>query len=311
VAALLGRSNLRVVITGASGWLGRATLAMLHAALGDAFQDRVFCFGSSARSIELLDLSVMQRPLRTIADLSSSPTLVLHCAFLTKDRAETMDVATYQTENRAICTQVLDALDTIGASAIFLPSSGAAFHADDPQASEAMRLYGSLKREDEEVFSAWAEKHGTTAAIARVFNLSGPFINKHNSYALASFIVDALAGRPIEVRARQHVVRSYVAIRELMSIVFAVLLGEQARVERFDTVGEDNVELRDLAQLVADAVGSGQVTASAVDPKLPANVYVGEGTRYKALARQFAIDPVPIGTQISETARYLLATTGQ
>ena len=37
--------------------------------------------------------------------------------------------------------------------------------------------------------------------------------------ALASFIADALAGRPIEVRASAPVWRSYVAIAELMSVV--------------------------------------------------------------------------------------------
>jgi nucleoside-diphosphate-sugar epimerase len=64
-----------------------------------------------------------------------------------------------------------------------------------------MRLYGSLKREDEERFAAWADAAGKRAVIARIFALTGPYINKPGAYAIASFLADAMAARPVEVRA--------------------------------------------------------------------------------------------------------------
>ena len=225
IATALRASPQRMVVTGASGWLGRATLDLLHDALGDAFGARVACFGSQSAEIRLSPTrSIEQRPLSELGALPRQPTLLLHFAFLGKERAETMPEAEYRAANRAIRQTVLDALDPIGVEAAFVASSGAARHADDPSASPAMRLYGSLKRADEDAFASWAEAHETSATIGRIFNISGPQINKLGSYALSSFLIDALAGGPVVVRARHDVRRGYVAIRELMSLVFALLL---------------------------------------------------------------------------------------
>jgi UDP-glucuronate decarboxylase len=76
------------VITGAGGWIGLATLDLLHVALGDQFGKRVRAFGSSTRVLRLNDgTQVLQRPLGDLAWLPHEPTIVLHTAFLTKDRA--------------------------------------------------------------------------------------------------------------------------------------------------------------------------------------------------------------------------------
>ena len=126
-AAALRQSEHRIVLTGASGWLGRATLDLLQDALGDDFRQRVFCFGSKQADVRLYDTQIItQQPLADLHTLSSQPTLLLHFAFLTKDRAEKMPPADYRAANRRIRQSVLDALDVIGVEAAFLASSGAA-----------------------------------------------------------------------------------------------------------------------------------------------------------------------------------------
>ncbi len=225
VAQSIRASGTRIVVTGAGGWIGLATLDLLRSALGESFAARVHCYGSSHRSLLLRDgTQVEQQPLADVAKLEFAPTIVLHLAFLTKDRAEAMDEAAYRAANRELSNTLIDALDAIGAIAVFVASSGAAYRADDPVASPAMRLYGTLKCEQEALFADWAEARNKRAVIARIFNISGPYINKHQSYALAAFILDALASRPISIRATRPVVRGYVAVRELMSLAFALLL---------------------------------------------------------------------------------------
>ena len=304
VAQALGESDRRIVVTGAGGWLGMATLELLGDALGDAFDSRVACFGSNARTLHLLDgRSIGQRPLTAIAQLSSIPTILLHLAFLTKDRAEAMDEPAYRAANLALDQLVLDALEPIGADAIFIASSGAAVRADDPAAAPAMRLYGGLKRDQEARFADWAEQHHKRAVIARIFNISGPHINKHGSYALAAFILDALAGRPIAIDAPHRVVRGYVAIRELMSLVLAMLLDETAGVTRFDS-GGDPLEMHDIAHVIADLLGPVPITRPPLD-STKSDHYVGDAAAYRALLRSNAIDPVPFARQVIETAEFL------
>lgn len=300
----LMRSDSRIVITGASGWLGSATIELLHDALGGALLQRLRCFGSSARMLAFRDgLSIEQRPLEEISALPLCPTIVLHFAFLTKDRVEGMDGAAYIAANVALSTMVLDALDAIGTSAVFVASSGAAYSADDPSADAALRLYGSLKQRDEEAFAHWARTRHRTVVIARVFNVSGPYINKPRSYALAALINDALAGRPVTVRALHPVVRGFVAIREVMSLVFCLMDSAEPHVLRFDT-GGDPMELGEVAKRVAATLGAAS-TLRAVITSERTDRYVGDRTAYDGLRNNYGIDAISFHDQILETADYL------
>ena len=304
VAQALAANKARIVITGAGGWLGMATLELLHAALGDSFAGRVACFGSSHRTLTLLDGTLVdQHPLTEIATLNAAPTIVLHLAFLTKDRAEEMDEQAYRAANDALDGIVLNALSLIGVDSIFVASSGAAYRADDPSASPAMRLYGSLKRDQEQRFIDWAETSDKRAVIARIFNISGPYISTHKEYALAAFILDALAGQAITINAPHCVMRSYVAIRELMSLVFALLLDGAAKTIRFDTGGEP-LEMQDIARVIADVLGPVPITRPSLDPATTDH-YAGDAAAYRALLASHSIDPVPFTRQIIETAEFL------
>lgn len=303
IAAALRQSEHRIILTGASGWLGLATLDLLHTALGTAFSDRVLCFGSRSAQLRLSDtLSVSQRPMSELKTISCQPTFLLHLAFLTKDRAETMQETEYRAANRSIRTMVVDMLDSIGVDALFLASSGAAKFVDDEQATPAMRLYGALKREDEVAFAEWASNRQKSLTIARIFNISGPYINKLSSYALSSFIVDGLAGGPIIVNARQPVWRGYVAIRELMSLIFATLMEQAGEVTRFESGGEP-VELGNLASMVAARL---HCSVQRFDNRGgQANTYLGDDISYQKLLDRYVIDRVSLDTQIDETTDFL------
>lgn len=306
-AERLSAGHERIVVIGAGGWLGLATLELLHRALGDAFEARVVAFGSGERLLELRDgLSVPQSPLARLGELSAQPTLVLHLAFLTKDRATAMPAEAYIEANRRISTSVLGALDGIGAMSIFVPSSGAVYGVDDEAASDAARLYGRLKLDDERIFDGWAARAGARVVTARVFNLSGPYINKLSSYALSAFILDALAGRPIEIKATRPVHRSYVAIRELMSVVFGLMHDGTSGGVLFDTAGERPYEMADIAEAVRAAFGRSDLPIHRPPMQSgPPDVYVGDAALYSELRRSQGVEAVDFPSQVGETARYM------
>jgi nucleoside-diphosphate-sugar epimerase len=302
VERALKKSDARIVITGASGWIGRATLELLYNTLGpQAFADRVVAFGSSRRTIDFGAGQVDQEPLPTIAALPHTPTLVLHLAFVTKDRVAGMDEQLYRKANRTISSTVLGALDVIGATAVFVASSGAAGLANDPAASPSMRLYGSLKKADEDAFANWAGERGRRAVIARIFALSGPHINKHDNYALAGFIRDAMAGRPIAISSDFPVYRSYVAVRELMSLVFA-MLDSPTGVVRFSTGGE-RLELQQIAEVVSGLLGRVSIERPPLRPS-KIDEYAGDDAVYRRLLSAHRIEHIPFDRQIEETAAF-------
>lgn len=305
---LLCAGSRRIIVVGAGGWIGRALLRGLHDALGaGAFAERVAAFGASARAIDIGDgISAMQRPLAELGALRAKPSLLFNLAFLTKDKVAGMPRDDYVAANRALTQTVLGKLDPIGVDRLFLASSGAAAFAEDPEASEDLRLYGALKRDDEDIFAAWAaEDPARRAVITRIYSLSGPFINKHEVYALASFIKASLGGEPIVVRAPMHVLRSYVAIRELMSLVLVQLLGEAGeQVRRYDS-GGDALELVEVAALVARVLG-GEVQRAEITRDQP-NRYVGAPEPYAHMLDEAGIAPVVLEQQIAETAITLAA----
>jgi nucleoside-diphosphate-sugar epimerase len=303
--AALRADDRRIVIVGAGGWIGRALLAGLHDALDHAASEQIVCFGSAARYIDIGDGRVVpQRALAELTDLPHRPTLLFHLAFLTKDKAAGMDAADYRRDNRALSRRVFGALEPIGVDRLFLASSGAAAFADNVAAAPDLRLYGSLKREDEDLFSDWANTGASRRAlIMRIHSLAGPFINKHETYAFASLVLDALSGRPITVTAPMRVERSYVAVREILSLATAALLAPEAPALRQLDSGGEALELGELAQRIAAELG-GQVKR----PPLTSdciNTYVGNCLQYNDLLSELKIDPVTLDAQIRETAGYL------
>lgn len=306
-AERLAAGTERLVVTGAGGWLGLATLEMLSTLLGEAFADRVVCFGGRPRRLALRGgVQAEQHALEDIADLPPAPSLVLHLSFITQGPAMPLSAADYVSANRALSQQVRDALRPIGAKAVFQASSGAAALADPAGGPQSKGLYGWLKCEDEAAFAGWAEAEGRGALIGRVFNLSGPYMNRRSTYALASFIGDALAGRPIEVRASAPVWRSYVAIAELMSVVLAWLTGPAEGVARFESAGAETLEAGEIARRVAAVLSPGlEVRRTRFDPEAPADRYVGEAAAYDALRRAAEVRQIAFEEQIRTTARYM------
>lgn len=303
----LARDERRIAVVGARGWIGRTALALLREALGEeAFNARVVCFGSSAG---LVDGTIPVLPLAALADLPHRPTLLLHLAFLTKDKVADMAQEAYVSANETLSGTIASALDAIGVDRLFVASSGAAAFADDPAAAPDLRLYGRMKRDDEERFAAWAEAGaGRRVANGRIYSVSGPWMNKHEVYALASFILDALAGKPIEVTAPRPVWRSYVAVRELLAVVLALLTDTVGpAVTAFETGGEA-LELADVAAAVARVCG-GSVRRRPIT-ELTINRYCGDDVAWQGLLKAHGLSHLALDAQVSETAAFLARELG-
>lgn len=300
-------------MVGARGWIGRTLLSLLREALGDAqFAERVFCFGSAEGEVRLADgVTVTQRALARLGDLPPAPTILFHLAFLTKDKVAGMDPDAYVAANRNLSALVSGALDVIGVDRLFVASSGAAAFADDPKANADLRLYGKLKCEDENSFSAWAERRPALrrAVIGRIYSVSGPWMNKHENYALASFILDALAGREIEVRAPMRVFRSYVAVRELLSLVVMTLLDRLGGAVLSFSTGGEPLELGDVATQVAKQYDRRVLRCPVTSPE--DNLYVGDCEAWLSLLARYELTHLALEGQIAETAAWLEREVGR
>ena len=308
LAKRLRDSDWRVLVTGASGWLGQAALELLVHAIGPTWDERVLAFGSSERTLTLRDgTEVRQQPLAMLLRLPRQPSLLLHFAYLTREKTASMPSKMYVATNRAISRMVAKDSAACGVERVFVTSSGAVHAAlaapDDPDPS---LLYGKLKLEDESFFRDFAMAAPERRVfLARLFNLSGPYINKLDSYALASFIQQARHGS-IEIRARHPVVRSYTSASNLLGTAFGELLVDAG--ESFtcvETAGDHEVELGELAQAVRDVSAPHATIERPTLTAEPVDRYVGDGSHYRRLLATHGVVEHPLSRQITDTADYL------
>jgi nucleoside-diphosphate-sugar epimerase len=306
LAAQLRDSHWRVIVTGASGWLGRAALELLARDLGPGWSGRVDAFGGSARHLTLRGgAEIQQRPLSELGASPSRPSLLLHFAYLTREKVAGMSPDDYVATNREITRTVLEAGVRAGVERAIVTSSGAVHAAmAAPASPDPALLYGRLKLEDEALFASFAQAApGRRALAVRLFNLSGPYINK--PYALSSFIEQARAGQ-IVVQARSPVTRSYTSAANLLAVGLGQLLSDAA--EPFlcvETAGDREVEMDALAEAVRAVVNPSATIARAAPDGSPGDRYVGDGRAYRALMQRHGVTEDPLARQIADTADYL------
>ncbi|MDE8345174.1 MAG: NAD-dependent epimerase/dehydratase family protein, partial [Acidocella sp.] len=290
MAAELRRGDFPIVVTGGTGWLGRATLNLLDRMLGPLFHDRVRVFGSSARTLVLpsgRDIGCLA--LTSLSEVPLRPSLWLHYACLTKDRVESEGHQAFMSQNDTIREHVASLIERHGAFGMFLPSSGAVYgpgRTTNPD--PVINPYGAGKRRDERRFLALAAGNGMRLVTTRIFNIAGPFINKTETYAIASFITALLARQPVVIRARGFVYRSYVPVEDLILIALGILMNMvEAQSLCFDTQGEVTIEVEALAWRAVRLLGFADARVERNRAEhVPDNTYVGEGAMMRALAAQ-------------------------
>lgn len=188
----------RLLITGASGWLGRTALDLV-APLGLP----TLALASRRRSIRVGDHTVECRVWDPDEVASFGPTIVLDCAYLNMARKADVSVDEFIRNNRRLNEQLLFAAGLPGVRLALTVSSGAAVHPRDALAGSIDdNPYGYLKREAEHLLMDTAGRSGVVPVVLRAWSLSGAHVQNPRSYALGSQILGAAAGA-ITVTARR------------------------------------------------------------------------------------------------------------
>ncbi|NDE89986.1 MAG: NAD(P)-dependent oxidoreductase [Alphaproteobacteria bacterium] len=309
LAGQLQENRCEIILTGGGGWIGQAALEMLEHALGDHFLKRVQVFGASTRDLPLRSGRIIPcQKLETIRAVSAAPKLFFHCAFLTKDRLQDQSVDAFIAGNNAISDAVATAIESSDTRGLFMPSSGAVYrkgtHIIDNDL--AANPYGVMKHQDEQRFLKLAQQKKMPVSIPRLFNLSGPFINKVELYALASMIAASMRGETMTIRASHRVIRSYIHVADLVALGFSMLLDPKPTDSAvFDTAGEEALELSDLASAINNALGHDAPIHRPTVVTDKDDRYVGDGAAFKSMLCAHGLTAHSLNAQIQDTAAYL------
>lgn len=295
LARRLTEGHERIAVTGATGWFGRVTLDLLGDALGAAaFAARVRGYASEPRTVTVE--GVGDARIRALEDLEPAEVL-LHYAFLTRNKVADLGVEAFVTANLTITRRVLRALERGDVGALFVASSGAAREPDLD-----LNTYGALKRLDELTLPPACPG---PSVVARVFNVSGPHMTKPELYVLGELIKAAKSGRPLRLRAPRRVMRSYAAVSDVVTLGLLELL--EGRAARFETAGERCVEVGELAEEIRSAMDRPDLAIERppLDEALAEDRYIGDGTSMRALAARHGLALQPLADQILATAAHI------
>lgn len=288
----------RILITGASGWIGRTALDLLA-----PLELPTLALASRARSVQVgdrqFDCSVWDD--REVARFA--PTIVLDCAFLTKGFTDRMPLDTYVAVNRGLTDRLVWAARLPSTRLALTISSGAAVHPHDALAGPIKdNPYGHLKSEAERRLMGAAAESAAVAIVARAWSISGAHVQEPQAYALGSMIRDADAGA-IRILSQRPVFRRYVLAEELLALGIAEGGVGSATIDS----GGELVELAELATRIAAVVRPDAVISrEEVGPNDP-DRYHSNGEDWKSRCKKWGLLSAPLEHQIEITARGVLS----
>jgi nucleoside-diphosphate-sugar epimerase len=296
-AALLDRRlspASRVLVLGAGGWFGSTMLALLGSSAAEVIgwtgRPRHVTIGGRAWELGGWEWAAVAR---------LEPTVVVNCAFLTRERVEQEGFERYVAENGVLTSRFCRTLTLPSVRAAVTVSSGAAVAADalDVEANP----YGQLKWAEEVLSRNVAERHDVALVVCRAWSVSGPLVLRPRDYAFSDLVLQAAAGT-IGIKAAHEVWRRYVGVDELLAVCVSLALdGWSGDVES----GGPLVELSDLAQTIAAVLAPG-VRIERPDPDGSApDRYHSDGRSWDEACERVSYVPAPLEEQIRVTAEEL------
>jgi nucleoside-diphosphate-sugar epimerase len=205
----------RILITGASGWIGKETLCLLQKNFGHLSELKLTLMGNSSRVIEIHGEQIQ---INGISDVESEENfdVILHYAFATQDKAISLGFDKYKEENLAL-NMVAQHLSSQSPNAKnLILSSGVVSLAPENQRSESMQNYAQLKQDLENRFT------DKNSLVLRLWNTSGHHLGYNANYAISEFVSKAKNNQDIEIR--NNVRRSYIAAQDVIEASLNYLL---------------------------------------------------------------------------------------
>ena len=137
---------------------------------------------------------------------------------------------------------------------------------------DGKRDYAAAKFDAEEAVKNLGQQ-GLSVSIARCFAFVGPWLPRDQHFAIGNFIEDGLRGRPINVKAKKAVYRSYMYADDLVEWMMTIAFHAGPECPVYNVGSDQAVLMGDLAWLVAHEFGVDasipEITDSDVDRYIP------------------------------------------
>lgn len=288
----------RIVITGATGWLGSETAELIAETLGEDFKRHVTLVSSTPK-IKLVAKYTFETigwdKFRTFESID----LLIHFAYLNQDRAESIGLPNFIHTNRSITADVNHVLSASPGCDVLAASSGAAgYFRDDINSTNPMEVYASLKLESEACFLQ--NTNAGSVLNMRIWNVTGSGLDLDSDYAIANFFKQALDSQNIVLTGNSRSTRTYVDVKEMMFIFLLSL--EKNKRDVMDSGGFQTSFL-DLASKVLDQLGYPRSSISFNGESKPTSHYNPNPATFNQLASDLKLGLSHVDLQVENLSK--------
>jgi nucleoside-diphosphate-sugar epimerase len=287
----------KIVIDGASGWMGRSTI---QAALEFEFSDQdLILFSSSKATIEVSGKLFPNQLGRTgsIKDVD----VYVHTAFVTREHYGKYGEHEYVTRNLQLLDHSILQIERLRPKSIVFLSSGIAKSQDYLIGKDSSyRTYASLKQIEAQKMRLAATKIEANLVEGVLFSATGTYMKDPSTFAIGNILHQALQGE-IRLRANRLVWRRYCDSIQFMKVLLkSAISGRNLILES----GGALIELRDLARQCLTVLGL-QTSISWQPEDLPPDLYFSRSSKFELELAELGETSLALEDQILNTLQAL------
>jgi len=294
------KENLRIIVAGATGWLGRETLEVLSSLdQRGKVETEIFAISSKARDMELSLGEIVKTQTFQDPDPKQETDGFISLAFLTRDKVSSYGTENYVAKNLELISSACRLIVKTKPKWIVLVSSGAIFQSksSELEVDVLTNPYGFCKRLEELMIAEVAREIGANLVIGRLWGASGAYMPINRAYALSDLICQALDNPEIKINSAHQVFRRYCDAGEFMKVLIGLAKrGDQVVLDS----GGPLIEIMDLAVEIATNVINVNILRE-LDPMAVADDYYPRSSDFESSAKELGISLSSIHEQIQRT----------
>ena len=294
---------MQILITGATGWMGRSILNSF--ANSDLCQNNnIIAFAKDETEIILQrqDKENIIIPEKKLSDIKkygqdTGWNYIIHTAFLTQDKLKEISKKNFTEQNISIINTIKNFLTEFKSTKLFAFSSGTTKYKSISDSNP----YRSLKIMEENMIKTFCKSY----FILRVYGLSGFYMRDYDSFAFGDFVKCALLKKRINIRSHNNKIRGYVSAKDLAELSLSWIKSKDIRENKTIDAVTENISLIDLANKISQKYGLEKPKHS-INFKLKEENYSASSYEFLKILETYGLKPTNIDNQIEETYQGLL-----
>jgi nucleoside-diphosphate-sugar epimerase len=294
----------KVLVTGATGWLGRETVArVLEGKFEGITQSDLLLASSNGRDLELDSLGVYPTvALENLSHRESTNSLegLVHLAFITKDKTTEYSFSEYVAKNIELISTACEIIERDKPKWVVVVSSGAIIDRAtlEIENNVVRNPYGFCKRIEEALIAESARKVGANIVIGRLWGGTGLYMPVKRAYAISDFIESAKESGAIRINSGGDVIRRYCDAGDFMEVlVRSAIQGDTTTLDS----GGSIIEVGELAKLISARLGEISISRSEVPTAV--DDYYPRGSEFEELAKSVGVQLHGIDEQVLRTLK--------